>query len=104
MSRSTRSPSWKTRDLTLDEPEHKVAFLEDPGFDLSVVVSAQTLLVDGGPAECQQPAFLQQVDAVFSCFLGLCLNVHGDSWGVEFNIRRDDSLGTIYKEERGEAG
>ena len=37
---------------SLDQPEHKVALLEGSLPDLSVVVTAQTLLVDGGPAEC----------------------------------------------------
>ena len=37
---------------SLDQPEHKIAFLEGSWLDLPVVVAAQTLLVDGGPAEC----------------------------------------------------
>ena len=41
---------------SLDQPEHKVSLLEGSWLDLLVVVSAQVLLVDGGPAECQQPA------------------------------------------------
>ena len=53
---------------SLDQPEHKVSLLEGSWLDLSVVVSAQALLVDGGPAECQQPALFQQIDAVLSCF------------------------------------
>ena len=87
---------------SLDQPEHKVSLQEGPWLHLAVV-SAQTLLVDGRPAECQQPAFLQQVDAVFSCLLGVRLGVHGDSWGVELNIRRDDAFGIVDEEERREA-
>ena len=49
------------------------------------------------------PAFLQQVDVVFSCFLGLRLRVHGYPRRVELDVGWDDSLGTIYKEERSEA-
>ena len=37
---------------SLDQPEHKIALLEGPWLDLPVVVTAQTLLVDDGPAEC----------------------------------------------------
>ena len=37
---------------SLDQPEHKVALLEGSWLDLPDVVTAQTLLVDGGPAEC----------------------------------------------------
>ena len=37
---------------SLDQPEHKVALLEGSWLDLAVVVAAQPLLVDGGPAEC----------------------------------------------------
>ena len=37
---------------SLDQPEHKVAFLERSWPDLPVVVSAQALLLDAGPAEC----------------------------------------------------
>ena len=37
---------------SLNQPEHKVALLKQSRLDLSVVVSAQTLLVDAGPAEC----------------------------------------------------
>ena len=88
---------------SLDQSEHKVALLERSRPDLPVVVSAQTLLVDGRPAECEQPAFLQQVDAVFSRLLGIRLGVHGDPWGVEFDIRRDDGFGTVDEEERCEA-
>ncbi len=89
---------------SLDQPEHKIAFLEGSWLDLPVVVMAQTLLVDGGSAECQQPALFQQVDAVFSRFLGLRLHVHGDLRRVELDVSWDDSLDTIYKEERSEAG
>ena len=41
---------------SLDLSEHKVALLERSRPDLLVVVSARALLVDAGPAECQQPA------------------------------------------------
>ena len=64
---------------SLDQPEHKVSLLEGSCLDLPTVVVAQTLLVDGGPTECQQPALFQQIDAVFSCFLCLRLRVHGDA-------------------------
>ena len=64
---------------SLDKPEHKVAFLKGSWPDLPVVVSMQTLLVDAGPAECQQPALFQQIDAVLTCFLFFFLGVHGDS-------------------------
>ena len=37
---------------SLDQPEHKVALLEGSWLDLAVVVAAQPLLLDGGPAEC----------------------------------------------------
>ena len=86
ISRSTRSPSWK-----------------DLGY-LSVVVSAQALLVDGGPAECQQLALFQQIDAIFLCFFCLLFGVHGDSRGVKFYVRRDDGFGTVHEEERREVG
>ena len=89
---------------SLDQPEHKVAFLERSWPDLPVVVSTQTMLVDAGPAECQQPALFQQIDAVLSCFFCFLLGVHGDSWGVELYVRRDDSFSTIDEEERCEAG
>ena len=36
---------------SLDQPEHKIAFLEGSWFDLPAVVAAQTLLIDGGLAE-----------------------------------------------------
>ena len=51
---------------SLDQPEHKVSLLEGSWLDLPTVVAAQTLLVDGGSAECQQLALFQQIDAVFS--------------------------------------
>ena len=89
---------------SLDQPEHKVSLLEGSWLHLAVVVSAQTLLVDGGPAECQQPTLLQQVDTVFSCLLGVRLGVHGDSRGVELYVRRDDGFSTVDEEEGREAG
>ena len=89
---------------SLDQPEHKVAFLERSWPDLPVVVSTQALLVDAGPAECQQPALFQQIDAVFSCFLRLRLGVHGDTRGIEFYVRWDDGFSTVDEEERREAG
>ncbi len=89
---------------SLDQPEHKVAFLERSWSDLPVVVSAQALLVDARPAECQQPALFQQIDAVLSCFFCFLLGVHGDSRGVELYVRRDDGFSTIDEEERREAG
>ena len=54
---------------SLDQAEYKVAFLERSWPDLPVVVSAQALLVDAGPAESKQPALFQQIDAILSCFL-----------------------------------
>ena len=89
---------------SLDQPEHKVAFLERSWPDLPVVLSAQALLVDAGPAECQQSALFQQIDAVLSCFFCFLLGVHGDSWGFELYVRWDDCFGTIDEEERREAG
>ena len=89
---------------SLDQPEHKVSFLERSWLDLPVVVSAQALLVDAGPAECQQPALFQQIDAVLTCFFCLFLGVHGDSWGVKLYVRRDDGFGTVDEEEGCEAG
>ena len=80
---STRSPSQKEHDLT---------FL------------AQALLLDGGPAECQQPALFQQIDAVLSCFFCFLLGVHGDSRGVELYVYWDDGFSTVDEEERCEAG
>ena len=41
---------------SLDQPEHKVSLLEGSWLHLAVVVSAQTLLVDGGPVKCQDHA------------------------------------------------
>ena len=89
---------------SLNQSEHKVALLERSRPDLPVVVSAQALLVDGGPAECQQPSLFQQINAVLSCFFCLLFGVHGDSRGVEFYIRRDDGFSTVDEEERREAG
>ena len=88
---------------SLDQSEHKVTLLERSRPDLPVVVSAQALLVDAGPAECQQPALFQQIDAVFSCLLRVRLGVHGDSWGVKLYIHRDDGFGAVDEEERREA-
>ena len=88
---------------SLDQLEHKVFLQERSWLHLVVVVSAQTLLVDGRPAECQQPAFLQQVDTVFSRLLGIRLGVHGDSWGVKLDVCWDDGFGTVDEEERREA-
>ena len=65
---------------------------------------AQTLLVDAGPAKCQQSALFQQIDAVLACFFGFLFGVHGDSRRVELYIRRDDGFGTVDEEERREAG
>ena len=53
---------------SLDQPEHKVAVLKGSWPDLPVVVSTQTLLVDAGPAECQQSALFQQINSVLACF------------------------------------
>ena len=89
---------------SLDQPEHKVAFLKGSWPDLPIVVTTQTLLVDAGPTECQQPALFQQIDAVLMCFFCFLLGVHGDSRGVKFYVRRDDSFGTVDEEERREAG
>ena len=89
---------------SLDQPEHKVAFLERSWPDLPVVVSAQALLVDAGPAECQQPALFQQIDTVLTCFLCFFLGVHGDSRGVKLYVRWDDIFGAIDEEEECEAG
>src|SRR4051812_9547576 len=88
---------------SLDQSEHKVAFWEGSRPDLPVVVPTQALLVDAGPAECQQPALFQQIDVVLTCFFCFLLGVHGDSWGVELYVRWDDGFGTIDKEERREA-
>ena len=88
----------------LDQSEHKVAFLERSWPDLPVVVPTQTLLVDAGPAECQQPALFQQIDAVLTCFFCFLLGVHGDSRGVKFYVRRDDGFSTVDEEERREVG
>ena len=89
---------------SLDQSEHKVAFLERSRLDLPVIVSAQALLVDAGPAECQQPALFQQINAVLSCFFCFLLGVHSDSWGVKLYLRRDDGFGTMDEEEGREAG
>ena len=89
---------------SLDQPEHKVAFLERSWPDLPVVVSVQALLVDAGPSECQQPALFQQIDVVLSCFFCFFLGVHGDSRGFELYVRRDDGFGTVDEEEGCEAG
>ena len=89
---------------SLNQPEHKVAILKRSRLDLSVVVSAQTLLVDAGPAECQQPALFQQIDTILTCFFYFFLGVHGDSRGVELYVRWDDRFGTIDEEEGCEAG
>ena len=89
---------------SLDQPEHKVSLLERSRLDLPVVVSMQALLVDAGPAERQQPALFQQIDAVLTCFFCFFLGVHGDSRGVELYVRRDDGFGTVDEEERREAG
>ena len=72
----------------LDQPEHKVAFLERSWLDLPVEVSAQALLID----------------AVLTCFLCFLLGVHGDSRGVELYVHRDDGFSTVDEEERCEAG
>ena len=88
----------------LGQPEYMVAFLERSWPDLPVVVSAQALLVDAGPAECQQPALFQQIDAVLTCFFCFFLGVHGDSWGVELYVCWDDGFGTVDEEEGHEAG
>ena len=89
---------------SLDQPEHKVSLLERSRLDLLVVVSAQALLVDARPAECQQLALFQQIDAVLSCFFCFFLGVNGDSWGVKLYVRWNDGFGTIDEEEGGEAG
>ena len=89
---------------SLDQPEHKVTFLQRSWPDLPIVVSAQALLVDAGPTECQQPALFQQIGAVLSCFFCFLLGVHGDSWGVKLYVRWDDNFGTVDKEEGREAG
>ena len=89
---------------SLDQPEHKVSLLEGSWLDLSVVVSMQALLVDGGTAECQQLALFHKIDTVFSCFFCLLFGVHGDSRGVEFYVRRDDGFGTVDEEEGREVG
>ena len=89
---------------SLDQSEHKVTLLERSRPDLPVVLSAQALLVDAGPAECQQPSLFQQIDAVLSCFVCFLFGVHGDSRRVEFCVRRDDGFGTVDEEERREAG
>ena len=88
---------------SLDQSEHKVALLERSRPDLPVVVSAQALLVDAGPAECQQPALFQQIDIVLTFFFCFLLGVHGDSWGVELYVRWDDGFGTVDEEEGREA-
>ena len=89
---------------SLDQPEHKVAFLERSWPDLPVVVSAQALLVDVGPAECQQAALFQQIDTVLTCFFCFFLGVHGDSRGIELYVRWDDGFSTVDEEEMREAG
>ena len=91
-------------DCSLDHSEHKVAFLERSWPDLPVVVSTQDLLVDAGPAECQQPSLFQQIDTVLSRFFCFFLGVHGDSWGVELYVRWDDGFCTVDEEEGREAG
>ena len=91
-------------DSSLDQSEHKVALLERSRPDLPVVVPAQTLLVDARPAECQQPALFQQIDAVLTCFFCFFLGVHGDSRGVKLYVRWDDGFGTLDEEEGREVG
>ena len=89
---------------SLDQLEHKVALLERSRPDLPVVISAQALLVDAGPAECQQPALFQQIDTVLTCFFCFFLGVHGDSRRVELYVRWDDGFSTVDEEEGCESG
>src|SRR3954470_10090655 len=75
-----RSRQLVLAGCSLDQPEHKVAFLEGSRPDLPVVVTVQALLVDAGPAESQQPALFQQIDAILSSFLCFLRGVHRDPW------------------------
>ena len=84
-----------------DQSEHKVALLERSWPDLPVVVSVQALLVDAGPAECQQPALFQQIDTVLTCFFCFFL-VYGAEAVIPTDIEFDSPRVTMYTEEEAE--
>ena len=88
--------------LLLDESEDEVALAECEGLDLLAVVVPQALLVDGRTAERQEACFFKQVDAIFAGFSGFGFGAHRDAWRVELDVGRDDGLGSVDEEERGE--
>ena len=61
--------------LILDEPEHKVAFLEDPGFDPAVMITAQVLLVNRGASCGHITLFVQQVKSILERLFIVRLNI-----------------------------
>ena len=90
--------------LLLDKLEDEVSLAEREGLDLLAVAMPQALLIDGGLAKGQKACFFEQVDAVFTGFLGLGFCVHYDSWRVELDVGWDDSFCSIDEEEQGEPG
>lgn len=89
---------------SLDLPEYQVTFVEGKGPDTLVVVVEKLLLVDGRPAQSQLACFLEQGIDVFSFFFCIRLRIQDDSRRVEFDVRGDDRLETIQKEEQSETG
>ena len=90
--------------LPLDESEDECALAEREGLDLLVVVVPQALLVDGRTAERQEACFFEQVDAIFTGLSGFGFGVHRDARRVKLDVGRDDGLGSVDEEERGEPG
>lgn len=88
----------------LNQTEHQVTLTKREGSDLLDVIVLQLMLVNDRPVQGKLLGFFEQVDAIFSCLIGLRLCVEGDTRRVELDVCGDDRLGPIHEEEGGEAG
>jgi hypothetical protein len=64
----------------LDQPEHKVSFVEFEGTNLPAVIAPQLLLVESCSGQGQFSSLLEEVDAIFASFFGLLFSVLDHSW------------------------
>ena len=61
--------------LILDEPEHEITFLEDPGFNPAAMITAQVLLVNRLTGCRHITLFVQQVKSILARLFIIRLNV-----------------------------
>ena len=65
------------------------------------VIATKSLLVAGRSQHDGVPHLLEHVDVRLALFLGSLLIVEVDTWGIEVEVRGDDRLSPVDKEEGG---